>query len=213
MPATPALLEDLTGAVTRDASFANADVWVSTHSANPGSTGAHELTSGTGAAGRQQATFNSGGAGSDPSNNTVTVTVPTTQTITWYGLWSAQTGGTFLGSIPACVGPQLVAIGLNASPTITSPNHGLAAGDAVRLFVAPNAQSGIPVGLGGDPNVYFVVPTVTVDTLELSDSFGGSPITPSSSAAFLMQADATQVFTGAGMLVINAGNLVYGTVS
>ena len=82
-PATPTLLEDLTGTVTRDASFVNAEVWLSTHSANPGSSGANELTTGSGAEGRQQLTFNSGGSGSDASNVEASIAVPSTEAVSY----------------------------------------------------------------------------------------------------------------------------------
>lgn len=212
MPATSALLEQLTGTVTRDASFANPDVWVSTHSANPGATGANELTSGTGAAGRQNPTFANGGAGSDPSSSQVSIAVPGAQTIKWYGLWTARTGGTFLQGIPAVTGQALMATALNASSTIDCPGHGLTANTPVRLYTAPNAKSGVPVGLTSD-TVFFVLTVLTADTFTLSATLGGTVITPGSSAGFFVYADATIVFTTAGTLVINAGNLIYETVS
>jgi hypothetical protein len=210
-PATPALLEDLTGTVTRDASYANAAVWVSTHSADPGSSGANELTTGSGADGRQQPTFASGGSGSDSSTATITIDIPSAQTIPWYGIWTAQTGGTFLGGFPAVAG-YLIASALASSPTITCPAHGLANGDVVRLFTAPNAQSVIPTGLSGDPTTYYVV-GATSDTLELSATMSGSPITPTGSGGFFLALDQTLVFTGTGVLSFTTGNIVYETVS
>lgn len=213
MGATPALLESLTGAVVRDASYVNATVWVSTHSANPGTTGAFELTSGTGAAGRQQATFNSGGSGSDPTNATVTVAVPGAQTIPWVGLWSAQTGGTFLGGYPLVVYPFLVAVGISGVTDIDCPANGLSDSVPVRLFTIPNAPSAVPAGLSGDPTVYWTRGT-TVDTIELSATDEGDAITPSGSGAFFVAPDATATFGGVGgNFILNVGNLTYATVS
>lgn len=212
MPATPALLEDMTGTVTRDASYANSEVWLSTHSANPGSTGAHELTTGSGDEGRQQVTYNSGGSGSDPSNAEVSIVIPGSQSIPWVGMWTAETGGTFLGGFPL-VGTYLMATGLNTSSTIDCPAHGLTNGNVVRLFQAPNAQSVIPAGLSGDPTTFFVV-DATTDTLSLSSSLGGSAIEMTSSGGFFIALDATQVFTSeGGLLVFNAGNIIFATVS
>jgi hypothetical protein len=213
MGATPALLEDLTGTTTRDASFANAEVWLSLHSANPGSSGANEITSGSGAAGRQQVTFSSGGSGADSSQAEVDVTIVGAHSIPWYGYWTAQTGGTFLGGYPL-VGPMLLAANSNGDPLITCPNHGLAVNDPVRLFLAPNAQSQIPVGYSGDPSVYYVVVVVDSNTVILSATLGGGDLIPSSAGAFFMAEDLTEVFTSSGgVLAFAASNIVYETVS
>lgn len=212
MGATPALLESLTGTVTRDASFANPEVWVSTHSANPGSSGANELTTGTGTSGRQQSTFNDGGSGSDPSNFEVSINVPSAETIPWMGLWTAQTGGTFLGGFPL-VGPYQTAVGASGSALILCPAHGLSTNQKVRLFLIPNGQSAIPVGLAGDPSVYFVT-VVDADRLLFAATLGGGAIVPSGSGAFFLATDETEVFTSSGgLLIFSIGNIIYETVS
>jgi hypothetical protein len=213
MPATPALLEDVTGVVTRDASFANAEMWLSTHSANPGSSGADELTTGTGDEGRQQVTYNSGGSGSDSSNIEASVVIPGAQTIPWVGFWTAQTGGTFLGGYPL-VGPNLTAVAISGGSTVYCPGHGLTANQPVRLFDLPNGSSVIPTGLGGDPSIYYVKTVLSADEFTLAGTLGGSAITVTSSGAFFVCADATEVFTsGGGLLVFAIGNVVYATVS
>lgn len=213
MPATPTLLEDLTATVTQDAAFSNAEVWMSTHSANPGSDGANELTSGSGAAGRQQVTFSEGDSGTDTSNALVSVAVPDAQTIPWIGLWTAQTDGTFLGGYPL-VSTQMVATGLEDSTFVTCPANDLSVNDQVRLFTTPNAQSSIPSGFSGDPSIFYVVATPDVDTLELSSTLGGDAIEMSSSGGFLVAQDETQVFgSDGGLLNVSVGNFVYSTVS
>lgn len=213
MGATPALLESVTGTVTRDASYANADVWLSTHSADPGSSGANELTSGTGVEGRQQITFISGGSGADSNNVAGVITIPGTQTIPWYGLWTAQTGGTFLGGYPAVEYPYLMGTGIDGSETLAVPGHGLSVNDAVRLFVAPNAQSAIPSGLVADL-VYYVVTVVDADDIQVSATLDGGAITLTGSGAFFLAQDATQAFSsGGGLLTFSIGNVIYSTVS
>lgn len=214
MPATGTLLEDLTGAVTRDDSYVNAEVWLSTHSANPGSSGANELTSGTGSAGRQQLSYNSGGSGTDATNVEADIVIPGAQTIPWVGLWDSQTGGDFLGGYPL-VGPSLTAIGINGSPLVFCPGHGLVAGQAVRLFNIPVGTSAIPAGLSGDPSIFYVFSVVSADELLLSTSpSGGSPVTMSSSGAFFIATDATETFSASGgLLVFSAGQTFYATVS
>ena len=78
-----------------------APVFVSLHTANPGNTGASEIsTSGTGYA-RQSATFTNSGNNPTTAANTGVVTYPEATsswgTVTHFGLWTAATGGTFLG--------------------------------------------------------------------------------------------------------------------
>ena len=93
-------------ALARNTSYANATVYVKLHLGDPGSAGttnpAVETT-------RQQATFGSAAA-SRAISNTVAIewtNVSTTETYTWVSLWTASSGGTFLGrddlSSPAAV--------------------------------------------------------------------------------------------------------------
>lgn len=210
MPLTPAVEESLTGTVTRDTSFANSEVWVSCHSANPGTTGTSEVTSGTGTGGRQQATFNNGGSGSDPTNDLVAF-VLSDVTVSWYGFWTAQTGGTFLGGFPMVQTPEL-GTAINGSSIITVPGHGLSAGTAVRLYTAPNAQSAIPGGLSAD-TICYVKTTPSADTITLSATLGGDAISVTSSGGFILNTDETAVITTEATLQFTVGNLVYQTVS
>lgn len=74
---------------------------LSLHTADPGTTGAAEVTGGTPAYARVPATWTSG------VSNQVTFDVPA-GTYTHFGTWSAITGGTFRGGNP-----------LNATQTLT----------------------------------------------------------------------------------------------
>lgn len=66
---------------------------VSLHTADPGTTGASEVTGGTYA--RVTTTWGSATA-SSKAGSQVTFNVPASTTITHFGIWSAATGGTFL---------------------------------------------------------------------------------------------------------------------
>jgi hypothetical protein len=202
--------EELTGAFTRDASYANSQVWVSCHSANPGSTGAHEVTAGAGVGGRQQATFSSGGSGSDPTNALVAFQLSGV-TVSWYGFWTAQTGGTFLGGFPMAKTPQL-GTAINGSSIITIPAHGLTVNTPVRLYTAPNAQSAIPAGLTAD-TTFYVKTVPSADTVTLAAAPGGTAIVVSSSGGFIEFTDETEVIGSLSILQFTVGNLVYSTVS
>lgn len=210
MGLTASVLEELTGTFTRDTAFALSEAWVSCHSANPGPTGLHEVTAGAGSAGRQQATFNNGGSGADPTNALVAFSLVGV-TVSWYGYWTAQSGGTFLGAFPLVKNPEL-GTGINGSSILTVPAHGLTAGTPVRLYTAPNAQSAVPTGLTAD-TTYYVKTVPSADTITLSATLGGSAISVSSSGGFIVNQDETAVITTAAVLQFTVGNLVYQTVS
>lgn len=194
MPLTDALQESLTETVTQDVSYANADIWFSLHSADPGMTGAHEVTTGVGTGGRQQITF-SGADGTD-TNTAAVAFVLSAVDVFWVGYWDAQTSGTWLGGFPL-VGDGTILAAVSGVASLTCPMHGLAVNDVVRLYDMPGpAASGIPGGFSAD-TLYYVVASADADHLELSATMGGSAISPSSSAACGMYEDESQTsFTG-----------------
>ncbi|OLT24423.1 hypothetical protein BJF79_13860 [Actinomadura sp. CNU-125] len=85
-----------------DAVAVDAD-YASLHTADPGSTGASEVTGGSPAYARQAITWNAASAGNLDSSNAPNFDVPSGTTITHWGVWSASSGGTFLfgGSLSA----------------------------------------------------------------------------------------------------------------
>lgn len=74
--------------------------WISLHSADPGTTGANEISGGTYS--REQTDWPAPAA-SAVTGSAVTLDVPSGTTITHWGLWSAASGGTFIfgGPLPA----------------------------------------------------------------------------------------------------------------
>ncbi len=70
---------------------------VSLHTADPGDTGANEVSGGSPAYARKAIAFNAAASGTmDDSTNGITFDVPAGTTVTHVGYWSAVTGGTFL---------------------------------------------------------------------------------------------------------------------
>lgn len=69
--------------------------YVSLHTANPGDTGASEVSGGTYA--RVAVTWGSPSGGSRSATNQPAINVPAGTTITHVGYWTAATGGTWLG--------------------------------------------------------------------------------------------------------------------
>lgn len=70
--------------------------WISLHTADPGTTGASEATGGSPAYARKQTTWTGGASDGVVNGSQVTIDVPA-GTYTHVGIWSAATGGTFVG--------------------------------------------------------------------------------------------------------------------
>ena len=78
--------------------------YISLHSASPGTTGANEISGGSPAYARIATTWGSL-AGTNPDSvagSQVTINVPASTTIQYWGIWTAATGGTYLdgGALP-----------------------------------------------------------------------------------------------------------------
>ncbi len=71
----------------------------SLHTANPGSTGASEITGGSPAYARKSLTWNAAANGAKTLSNTPTFDIPAGTTVAYFGLWSAASGGTYYGYI------------------------------------------------------------------------------------------------------------------
>jgi hypothetical protein len=67
--------------------------YVSLHTADPGTTGASEVTGGTYA--RVAATWNTPSSGSVTNNAALSINLPASTTVTYFGVWSASTSGTY----------------------------------------------------------------------------------------------------------------------
>ena len=211
MGLTPAVEESLTETVTQAVPFSVADAWQSLHSANPGSTGINEITSGTGAGGRQLPSF-TGSGGTDANNANVSYTLGADLSATWVGFWTAQTGGTFLGGFPMCAG-QKIALAQSGSTHVVCPNHGLSAGQAVRLFTIAGIQSSVPSPFSADFE-YIVQQVVDSNTIVLIEA-GGIPISATGTGGFAVALDLSQT-TGpnGGILTFPASTgIIYSTVS
>lgn len=67
--------------------------YLSVHSADPGTTGASEISGGSYA--RQSETFGAPASGSMSNTNSISVPIPATTTCAYVGHWSASTAGTY----------------------------------------------------------------------------------------------------------------------
>ena len=73
-------------------------LYLSAHSADPGTTGANELAGGTPPYARKSITWNTAASGALDSSNQPVLDIESGDTVAWLGLFSALTAGTFYGS-------------------------------------------------------------------------------------------------------------------
>lgn len=94
-----------------------AGTWLSVHTADPGVTGANEVSGST----RGQTTW-SPAAGGAKSGTQASIAVPAGVTVAYWGLWSAASGGTFLtgGALPTPESYSGAGVYL-LTPTLTAP--------------------------------------------------------------------------------------------
>jgi hypothetical protein len=78
--------------------LASLAVFVSLHTADPGTTGASEVSGGSPAYARKAIAWNAASGGAIDSSNAPVFDVPAGTTVTHVGFWSAASGGTFYGS-------------------------------------------------------------------------------------------------------------------
>lgn len=95
--------------------------WISLHTADPGTTGASEATGGTPSYARKQTTWTGGASDGSVPGSQVAIDVPA-GTYTHFGVWSAASAGTFVGSgalnAPAALGAQGQVL---VTPTTATP--------------------------------------------------------------------------------------------
>lgn len=96
--------------------IAAAGTYISAHTADPTASGTSEVTGGTYA--RQQTTW-AAVANGERVGSQVAIPIPASTTVAWWGIWSAVTGGTFLGGFQLAANEVFGSAGtLNHTPTI-----------------------------------------------------------------------------------------------
>lgn len=91
MALSPAGLNNAANGVRTNAGY------ISLHSADPGTTGASELSGGSPAYARKAATWSTAADGTFTLSGAAQFDVPAGSSVSHFGLWSAASGGTFQG--------------------------------------------------------------------------------------------------------------------
>lgn len=105
MPVLPAADNLMLDALAAAAGF------VSLHTADPGTTGASEITGGSPAYARKAITWAAATGSNLDSSNAPVFDVPAGATVSYYGLWSAATGGTLYVAGPLSAAEAFAAQG------------------------------------------------------------------------------------------------------
>lgn len=94
--------------------------WISLHTADPGTTGTSEATGGSPAYARKQTTWTGGASDGSVPGSQVEFDAGA-GTYTWVGIWTAATGGTFIGGLQLSSAATLGAQGkVQVTPTISA---------------------------------------------------------------------------------------------
>jgi hypothetical protein len=154
--------------------FPSADPWISLHTADPGDTGANEVTGGSYI--RQQAAF--GNAASGTTDNTANIDfagMPATTVVAW-GVWDASTVGNCYqsGWFSTVSGLGIVRSGDLAGNDIQSVVHGLVTDDRVVFEVIEGLT--IPAGLTAGTLYFVLAAGLTTDAFNVSTTSGGAEV-------------------------------------
>lgn len=178
-------------------------IFASLHSGDPSTTGANEITGGSPAYARKSVTYAASASGQKASSNAQLFDVPAS-TVSYIGLWSASTAGTFYGYYPAGGFTPMAATIDAATDTFTSFAHGLT--NTQQVLVYDTMASGLSTGFT-EGTIYFVIAAAT-DTFQLSTTSGGGASTVTTSMECVVHRILPEVFAGQGQYNIASGQLI-----
>lgn len=208
MPDSSYLIDKILGKIHRNVDFTITTVYASLHSADPGLTGANELSGGAGPYARQAITFNteSGGDIDNSSLEDFTGLPAVSGGVMAVGLWDAASAGNFLRFAWLISGADTWLPFITDDPandTLKSPNHGMVNND--RVVVSSRVVGTTPTGLT-DGTVYHVV-SATVDNFKVSLTQGGAAVDITADGAALVRRVTPRVITAGDTFRLPIGNL------
>lgn len=169
-------------------------------------TGTNELTGGGYA--REAVTWN---AAATSSKTTASVagafTVPAGGTVSFVGLWSAVSSGTFAGMGPNGGATQFGFTSTSATPSVfTAPSSSYSAGQSVVLFDSAGATISSDFTLG---TIYYIAasPAPSGPTFSLAATSGGSAINSTHVGAGIVQAVTIELYGSAGTFTLSSDTL------
>lgn len=97
--------------------------YISLHTADPGTTGASEVSGSPYA--RASITWNAAASSARTNSNAISITIPTSTTVTYFGIWSAVTAGTYY--IGGALSPSVTSTTSTVNVTIAATAISIAA--------------------------------------------------------------------------------------
>lgn len=186
--------------------FPAGDPYISLHSADPGLTGANELTGGSPAYARKQTAF--GAAASQTLSNTAAALfdVPAGDVVGW-GIWDALTTGNLFqtGWFSIVSGLALVRTADATANDVQSVAHALAANDRV-VFEQVEGLT-VPAGLTAGTLYYVISTGLTTDAFRVSTTLGGAAVDITGTGSAIWRKVTVTNFGGQGQFQINIGDL------
>lgn len=179
------------------------DPWVSLHTADPGETGASEVTGGSYA--RQQVAFGAASSGTLSNSAQVDFTGMPATTVVGWGVWTASSGGTclFTGWLSTVSRIILATAADLSGNTLQSPSHGFTNDDRV-VFETVEGLS-LPTGITAG-TLYWVLATTT-DTFTISTTQDGSAVDITAAGSGLARLVVPRTTTAAQTIRIAAGDM------
>jgi hypothetical protein len=188
--------------------FPTVEAWHSLHSADPGLTGANELTGGSPAYARKQNTYPAFSGGTQDNDTAILFDVPAGDVVGW-GIWDAATAGNCYqtGWFSTVSGLAVVRTADATANDVQSQTHGLVNTDRVVFEVVEGLT--VPAGLAvGPATIYFVISTgLTTDAFRVALTSGGAAVDITGNGSAIWRKVVVTNFGGQGQFQINAGEL------
>jgi hypothetical protein len=181
------------------------NAFLSLHTADPGETGASEVSGGGYA--RQKCLFLGPSTGIKTSSEIVNFTLMPSATVIAFALWDALSAGNplYIGWLGAVgEGPKPFICDDVAADTIKAPVHGYGDGDRVFISVEIGATTAPAPLVSG--TVYFVR-SADADAFQLSATSGGAAINITGKGSGLVQRVTPKIINGGDTLTLQPGQL------
>ncbi len=189
--------------VFRNVDFTVATPYVSLHTADPGETGANEVTGGSYS--RKSATFSAASNGNTKNTNNITFTSMPATTVVGVGIWDASSGGNCLWTGWLGGASKAFAVDDTTADTVKCPSHGFTADDRV-VFEAEFGGT-LPTDITAG-TIYWVISSgLTTDEFKISTSQGGSAVNFTTKGNGMVRRVTPKILNTGDTFQINANDL------
>lgn len=179
-------------------------IYLSAHTADPGLTGASEVT-GAGYA-RTALELNAAASKASANTNQEQLVMPSSGgpfNIAYLGIWDASTAGNFLFRLPV-LGTNLECTASTGDVFETGAAHSLAADDRV---VFEDIGGGLPTGISAGTVYYVIAGGLTSTQFKVSTTSGGAAVDVTAAGGAIVRKVILQAFNANNIIQIAAGAL------